>query len=173
MGVILWPQIPNPTHVSSISPQISRFIGPTWGPPGSCWPQMGPMLAPWTLLSGTFSRWVIVASIGFSMRPTPASKVLLSLCNMITRHIGSRKYKAHIADILQLIPCLKLVWGYFAQYYDIPTAAGGSMSGSDYSSPVVIVPTRAHRLENSIGHLFYYDKVTHNQFQIQLLIRVW
>ena len=24
----------------------------TWGPPGSCRPQMGPMLAPWTLLSG-------------------------------------------------------------------------------------------------------------------------
>ena len=27
-------------------------MGPTWGPPGSCRPQMGPMLAPWTLLSG-------------------------------------------------------------------------------------------------------------------------
>ena len=26
----------------------------TWGPPGSCRPQMGPMLAPWTLLSGVF-----------------------------------------------------------------------------------------------------------------------
>ena len=26
-------------------------MGPTWGPPGSCRPQMGPMLAPWTLLS--------------------------------------------------------------------------------------------------------------------------
>ena len=25
---------------------------PTWGPPGSCQPQMGPMLVPWTLLSG-------------------------------------------------------------------------------------------------------------------------
>ena len=25
-------------------------MGPTWGPPGSCRPQMGPMLAPWTLL---------------------------------------------------------------------------------------------------------------------------
>ena len=25
---------------------------PTWGPPGSCRPQMCPMLAPWTLLSG-------------------------------------------------------------------------------------------------------------------------
>ena len=29
-------------------------MGPTWGPPGSCWPQMGPMLAPRTLLSGVF-----------------------------------------------------------------------------------------------------------------------
>ena len=32
--------------------QIARFMGPTWGPPGSCRPQMVPMLAPWTLLSG-------------------------------------------------------------------------------------------------------------------------
>ena len=33
---------------------IARFLGPTWDPPGSCRPQMGPMLAPWTLLSGCF-----------------------------------------------------------------------------------------------------------------------
>ena len=33
--------------------QITKFMEPTWGPPGSCRPQMGPMLAPWTLqLSG-------------------------------------------------------------------------------------------------------------------------
>ena len=42
--------------------QIAKFMWPTWGPPGSCWPtwgpsganrtQVGPMLAPWTLLSG-------------------------------------------------------------------------------------------------------------------------
>ena len=32
--------------------QIPKFMGPTWGPPGSCRPQIGPMLAPWTLLSG-------------------------------------------------------------------------------------------------------------------------
>ena len=35
-----------------ITSQIAKFMGPTWGPPGSCRPQMGPMLAPWTLLSG-------------------------------------------------------------------------------------------------------------------------
>ena len=28
-------------------------MGPTWGSPGSCRPQMGPILAPWTLLSGS------------------------------------------------------------------------------------------------------------------------
>ena len=40
-------------HVNQdIMPQISKFMGPTWGPPGSCRPQMGPMLAPWSLLSG-------------------------------------------------------------------------------------------------------------------------
>ena len=30
--------------------QITKFIEPTWGPPWSCRPQMGPMFAPWTLL---------------------------------------------------------------------------------------------------------------------------
>ena len=33
----------------------SKFMGPTWGPPGSCRPQLGPVLAPWTLLSGNTS----------------------------------------------------------------------------------------------------------------------
>ena len=34
---------------------IAKFMGPTWGPFWSCRPQMGPMLAPWTLLSGQWS----------------------------------------------------------------------------------------------------------------------
>ena len=32
--------------------QESKVHGANMGPSGSCWPQMGPMLAPWTLLSG-------------------------------------------------------------------------------------------------------------------------
>ena len=31
---------------------IARFVGPTWGPSGPDRTQVGPMLAPWTLLSG-------------------------------------------------------------------------------------------------------------------------
>ena len=37
---------------TQIPTQITRFTWPTWGPPGSCRPQLGPMVAPWTLLSG-------------------------------------------------------------------------------------------------------------------------
>ena len=36
-----------------MTPQIASFMGPTWGLLGSCRPQVGPMLAPWILLSGS------------------------------------------------------------------------------------------------------------------------
>ena len=39
--------------------QIAKFMGPSRGPPGSCRPQMGPMLAPWTLLSGEW-QWTML-----------------------------------------------------------------------------------------------------------------
>ena len=38
-------------YVMGILTQIARFMGPTWGPPGDDRTQVGPMLAPWTLLS--------------------------------------------------------------------------------------------------------------------------
>ena len=51
------------------TPQIARFMGPTWGPPGSYRPQVGPMLVPWTLLSGTGSmRQEVRASIHWAVK---------------------------------------------------------------------------------------------------------
>ena len=50
-----------PRH-HGLSSQIAKFMGPTWGPPGSCRPQMGPMLAPKTLLSGFFWLYHIHSS---------------------------------------------------------------------------------------------------------------
>ena len=41
---------------NDITTHITKFMGPTWVPPGSCWPQMGPMSAPCTLLSGYISN---------------------------------------------------------------------------------------------------------------------
>ena len=46
---------------------ITKFMGPTWSPPGSCRPQMGPILAPWTLLSGIL--WLQVDMIEQSTTP--------------------------------------------------------------------------------------------------------
>ena len=49
-----------------IRPQIAKFKGPTWGPPGSCRPQMGPMLAPWTLLSGAVQYMILLTAVAES-----------------------------------------------------------------------------------------------------------
>ena len=46
-------------HMSTL---IARFMGRTWGPPGADRTQVGPMLAPWTLLSGlvyTYPLWLL------------------------------------------------------------------------------------------------------------------
>ena len=40
-------------------------MGPTWGPPGCCRPQMGPMMAPWTLLSGMISWFQYEITVTF------------------------------------------------------------------------------------------------------------
>ena len=42
----------NTTNRTSIWTQRARFMGPTWGPSGADRTQVGPMLVPWTLLSG-------------------------------------------------------------------------------------------------------------------------
>ena len=45
-------KIHNEVTILAKMTHVAKFMGPAWGPPGSCRPQMGPMLAPWTLLSG-------------------------------------------------------------------------------------------------------------------------
>ena len=52
----IWPE-------SVKSTQIAKFMGPTRGPPGSCRPQVGPMLAPWTLLWGNVNLRVFVTCV--------------------------------------------------------------------------------------------------------------
>ena len=48
--------------ISCPQSQIAKFMGPTWGPSVSYRPQMGPMLAPWILLSG--EQWDICCKNG-------------------------------------------------------------------------------------------------------------
>ena len=39
-------------YYQGISSLSAEYVPSSWGPSGSCRPQVGPMLAPWTLLSG-------------------------------------------------------------------------------------------------------------------------
>ena len=54
----LCPPVITTTHIqwSPIYVLIARLMGPTWGPSGADRTQVGPMLAPWTLLSGWWQR---------------------------------------------------------------------------------------------------------------------
>ena len=63
--IMKFPLVPNQRHknnnhthaqlcvIQMRLPLIARFMGPTWGPSGADRTQVGPMLAPWTLLSGS------------------------------------------------------------------------------------------------------------------------
>ena len=69
--------------------QIAKFIGPTWGPHGSCRPQMGPMLGPWTLLSGNiFPKCGVSHLTSRSRPPTSRDKTiyLATLFAIIPEH---------------------------------------------------------------------------------------
>ena len=44
------------SHMPHIYTLITTFMGPTWGPSGAHRTQVGPMSAPWTLLSGYISK---------------------------------------------------------------------------------------------------------------------
>ena len=46
------PKLTLHARMNPVASQIATLMGPTWGPSGSCRPQVGPMMAPWTLLSG-------------------------------------------------------------------------------------------------------------------------
>ena len=47
---------------------IARFMGPTWGPSGADRTPVGPLLAPWTLLSGVDNRGDCVFSVKTPLR---------------------------------------------------------------------------------------------------------
>ena len=62
--------------------QIAKFMGPAWGPPGSCRPQMCPMLTPWTLLSGIFyGRYSDVTMGAMASQNTGVSIVYSTVCS--------------------------------------------------------------------------------------------
>ena len=57
---------------------VAKFTGPTWGPPGSSRPQMGPMLAPRTLLWGKLFTHIIILFYIHSLAIIPQGSIRIS-----------------------------------------------------------------------------------------------
>ena len=73
----------------------ARFMGPTWGPPGSCRPQMGPMLAPWTAVRAVTNDW--------------ASLIMLFLLNFIMDSLADSDSRCLYVIEIELM-CHSQVW---------------------------------------------------------------
>ena len=66
--------------IDSKTTQIAKFMGPTWGSPGSCRPQIGPILIPSTLLSGQVTRQPQFRDLTHMFLST----VLVAFCELFT-----------------------------------------------------------------------------------------
>ena len=79
--------------------QIARFMWPTWGPPGFCRPQVGLILAPWTLLSGILHSTCTVTP-GYRFR---AYSILTTRDNL---QLWLRmQFKISLFSLIPPVPC--------------------------------------------------------------------
>ena len=94
-------------HLLTTSPLIARFVGPTWGLSGADRTQVGPMLALWTLLSGSLSSgrfWqaLLCACWPFPLEYTPYLHNFLSVQSIIFFQTLSRVVWRHICLMLHI-----------------------------------------------------------------------
>ena len=81
------------------SSQIARLMGSTWGPPGSCRPQVGPMLAPWILLSGIWLTPCCGATMSHAILPKAISPTQITI-----------KRNKHIVLAILYFICVCYTW---------------------------------------------------------------
>ena len=84
--------------------QIAKLIGPTWGPSGAVRTQVGPMFAPWTLLSGKANLRDLIAATG------------LVISNWIQTSVAVR-YKKSISIIETVISIDYRYIDFLASYF--------------------------------------------------------
>ena len=107
-----------PPHCSSLS-LIARFLGPTWGPSGTNRSQVGPMLAPWTLLSGMLVRIVQLALTSKTVIWSDMTGLLIAQTywdkhlsqNSISRVLCYAENTSHIVSWLWNL----WLWNYYKQ----------------------------------------------------------
>ena len=78
-----------------ITSLITRFMGPTWGPAGANGTQVGPMLAPWSLLSGIQHHMSICYQAPWSYGPPLQGTTKRDYINWTTATTGNLSVLTH------------------------------------------------------------------------------
>ena len=84
------------SHRIATLSMIARFMGPTWGPSGADGTQVGPMLAPWTLLSGFMytiyiNTFYLIIYVILSLSSTELSTIIDPVNSLVLQlnHMGA------------------------------------------------------------------------------------
>ena len=136
--------------MNAVVPLIARFMGPTGGPPGADRTQVGPMLAPWTLLSAWSTKhgYFTTAEIPDKNYAIPCIWVcLLFGCSW---HVQPR-IQAHNTYWQMQLPDLNTVWFCAPQEMAI------------YCVPACVLDKPRHLLYSTI--MFFLRKSTHHPKQ--------
>ena len=93
-------------RILTYTPLIARFMRPTWGPSGAHRIQVGPMLAPWTLLSGTFCAKAGSELVWCKQQGRQWTHILI--CLMVPMMFLSKHNKVVICLVL-FLPVYKII----------------------------------------------------------------
>ena len=111
--------------ISAGPSQMAMSMGPTWGPPGYCRPQMGPMLAPWTLLLG-----IIFQSTLLEARTNPRTQIWICTFQIVILNPFFR-----FADSIPFSDCtskaISVLW-YWSVAWVIRSAVKCAQVSSDW-----------------------------------------
>ena len=91
-------------------PLIARFMGPRWGPSGAARTQVGPMLAPWTLLSGTLQRqvqiiWTLSLTENYNSRSVPLITAMCSQLDTSEKFETRKRTEVCLSTIENVVLC--------------------------------------------------------------------
>ena len=125
---------------------IARFMGPTWGPSGADRTQVGPMLAPWTLLSGYC--WL---SVPFISQNLPRSGIHSSIHGLV-----QEIYYSSVLEMELHISCTNPSMS-FIHYFNIYVT---SASISYQAKIGVMVMTQCCKLMKFSLIIFFSQQIT-------------
>ena len=92
--------------------QIAKFMGPTWDPPGDDRTYVGPMLAPWSLLSGYIFKCILSKKFHFDDIQS-CIMYLSSLLEMLGSHSFAQRLPEQVLTFSFLAATKQLYEWYF------------------------------------------------------------